>query len=101
MRANIIIATLALTGGIFIAGATSLPAFAQENASIATSQSNWMSLQQLQSRLEAAGYRNFEEIERNSYKYEVIAMDPHGRRVELYVDPVTGQILKTEIEGMD
>lgn len=98
MRANTIIATLALTGGIFGAGATFLPAFAQDGAPLAASQSDWMSLQQLQSRLEAAGYHGFEEIERNSYKYEVMAMDPQGRRVELYVDPVTGEILKTEIE---
>ncbi len=76
-----------------------MPAFAQNKAPIAASQSDWMSLQQLQSRLQAAGYHNFEEIERNSYKYEVMAMDPQGRRVELYVDPVTGQILKTEIVG--
>ena len=101
MRANTFIASLTLTRGIFGAGTTFLPAFAQDEAPIAANQSNWMSPQQLQSRLEAAGYRNFEEIERNSYKYEVRAMDPQGRRVELYVDPKTGEILKTEIEGSE
>lgn len=99
MRATTLIATLALTGGILGAGAVFLPAFAQGDTPTAASQSQWMSLQQLQSRLAAVGFHDFEEIERKSDKYEVKATDPQGRRVELYVDPVTGEILKIETEG--
>ena len=58
-----------------------------------------MSLQEVLSRLGAAGIHDVEEIEREGDKYEVKAIDPQGRRVELYVDPVTGEILKTEIRG--
>lgn len=97
MRATTLIATLALTGGIFAAGATLVPTFAQNAPAAAATQSNWMSLQELQSKLVAAGYRDFEKIERERTKYEVKATDPQGQRVELDVDPMTGDILKTEV----
>ena len=97
MRATTLIATLALTGGIIGAGAMFVPAFAQ-NAATTTTQANWMSMEQVQVKLEAAGYRAFEKFERDSNKYEVKGTDAQGRRVELDVDPVTGDILKTEVE---
>ena len=97
MRATTLIATLALTGGIIGAGAMFVPAFAQ-NAATTTTQANWMSMEQVQVKLEAAGYRDFEKFERDSNKYEVKGTDAQGRRVELDVDPVTGDILKTEVE---
>lgn len=97
MRATTLIATLALTGGIFAAGATLVPTFAQNAPATAATQSNWMSLQGLRSKLEAAGYRDFEKIERERTRYEVKAIDPQGQRVELDVDPMTGDILKTEV----
>ena len=97
MRATTLIATLALTGGIIGAGAMFVPAFAQ-NAATTTTQANWMSMEQVQVKLEAAGYRAFEKFERDSNKYEVKATDAQGRRVELEVDPVTGDILKTEVK---
>ena len=97
MRATTLIATLALTGGIIGAGAMFGPAFAQ-NAATTTTQANWMSMEQVQVKLEAAGYRAFEKFERDSNKYEVKATDAQGRRVELDVDPVTGDILKTEVK---
>lgn len=101
MRATTLIATLALTGGIIGAGAMFVPAFAQ-NATTATTttttQANWMTMEQVQTKLQGAGYRDFEKIERDSTKYEVKATDAQGRRVELDVDPVTGDILKTEVK---
>lgn len=109
MRATTLIATLALTGGLIGAGAAIAPAFAQNAAPAATpatatapaapaAQSNWMSLKDVQTKLEAAGYTDFREIEREKNKYEVKATDPQGQRVELDVDPVTGDILKTEVK---
>ena len=99
MRATTLIATLVLTGGIFAAGAVLVPALAQNAPAGTSSQASGMSLQEVQSKLESAGYRDFEKIERERTKYEVKATDPQGQRVELYVDPVTGDILKTEIKG--
>ncbi len=109
MRATTLIATLALTGGLIGAGAAIVPAFAQTTAPAATpatatapaapaAQSNWMSLKDVQTKLEAAGYTDFREIERDKNKYEVKATDPQGQRVELDVDPVTGDVLKTEVK---
>ena len=101
MRATTLIATLALTGGIIGAGAMFVPALAQ-NAATATintaTQANWMTMEQVQTRLESTGYRDFEKFERDSNKYEVKGTDAQGRRVELDVDPVTGDILKTEVK---
>ena len=57
-----------------------------------------MTMQQIQTTLEAAGYRDFEKIERERNKYEVKATDGQGQRVELDVDPVTGDILETEVK---
>lgn len=103
MRATTLIATLALTGGLIGAGAAIVPAFAQNAATQTTvtapaAQSNWMSLKDVQAKLEAAGYTDFREIERDKNKYEVKATDPQGQRVELDVDPVTGDVLKTEVK---
>ncbi|MFZ2288057.1 MAG: PepSY domain-containing protein [Halopseudomonas yangmingensis] len=58
----------------------------------------WMTLQQVHQQLEAAGYSNFEKIEREDDGYEVKATDPQGQRVELDLHPVTGEILKVEIK---
>ena len=102
MRATTPIPTLALTGGIIGAGAAIAPAFAQNAAPAATSaapvQSNWMSIKDVLNKLEAAGYRDFREVERDDNRYEVKATDPQGQRVELDVDPVTGDVLKTEVK---
>ena len=102
MRATALIATLALTGGLIGAGAAIAPAFAQNAAPAATSaapvQSNWMSIKDVLNKLEAAGYRDFREVERDDNRYEVKATDPQGQRVELDVDPVTGDVLKTEVK---
>ena len=102
MRATTLIATLALTGGIIGAGAAIAPAFAQNAAPAATSaapvQSNWMSIKDVLNKLEAAGYRDFREVERDDNRYEVKATDPQGQRVELDVNPVTGDVLKTEVK---
>ena len=106
MRATTLIATLAFTGGLIGAGAAIAPAFAQSvtpaaspaAATTPAAQSSWMSLKDVQTKLEAAGYTDFREIERDKNKYEVKATDPQGQRVELDVDPVTGDVLKTEVK---
>ncbi len=44
-------------------------------------------------RLESAGYRNIEKIEREGGSYEVKAADQAGRRIKLYVHPQTGEVI--------
>ena len=96
MRATTFVATLALTGGQLAAGAALVPAVAQSAPAAPAAQPAGMSMQALQTKLTAAGYRNFEEIERKRGRYEVKATDPKGQRVELYVDALTGDIVKSE-----
>lgn len=95
MRVTTLIATLALTGGILGAGATLVPAFAQSDAPAAaqSAQSNWMSIDQVHSKLQAAGYRDINDIERENGRYEVKAIDAEGRKVKLKFDAVSGEIL--------
>ena len=47
-------------------------------------------------RLRTAGYSDFREVEREHGRYEVKGMDADGRRVELYVDSRTGEIVQEE-----
>ena len=98
MRATTLIATLALTGGILGASAALVPAFAQSTAVSPASQMEGLTMQQVLTKLEAAGYRDFEKIDRERNKYEVKATDAQGQRVELDLDPITGDILKTEVK---
>ena len=98
MRATPLIATLVLSAGILGASAALVPAFAQSAAVNQASQQQTLTMQQVLTKLEAAGYTDFREIEREKNKYEVKATDPQGQRVELDVDPVTGDVLKTEVK---
>ncbi|MBL26873.1 MAG: hypothetical protein CMM50_04890 [Rhodospirillaceae bacterium] len=48
--------------------------------------------------VEAEGYTRISEIESDDGYYEVTATHPDGRRVELRVDPQSGEILRIETE---
>ena len=98
MRATPLIATLVLSAGILGASAALVPAFAQSPAVSPTSQMQGLTMQQVLTKLEASGYRDFEKIDRERNKYEVKATDAQGQRVELDLDLMTGDILKTEIK---
>lgn len=52
----------------------------------------WLTVAQVAERLEAAGYRNIEKIEREHGSYEARATGPDGRRVRLRLNPSTGEI---------
>lgn len=53
----------------------------------------WLPIPALVSRLEAAGYRNVEEIEREHGRYEVRVTDRNGERRKLYFDGRSGEPL--------
>ncbi|WP_018990536.1 PepSY domain-containing protein [Aromatoleum toluclasticum] len=57
-----------------------------------------LTLHQAQVKVEAMGYRDLKEIERDGDKFEVTATDREGRLVELDVAPVTGEVIKTEVK---
>ena len=58
-------------------------------------------MEQALAQLEAEGYREVYEIEREHGKYEVKARNREGRIVELYLDARTGATLETEEEDDD
>jgi hypothetical protein len=57
-----------------------------------------MSIELLIGHLKELGYTSIEEIERERDYYQVEARDSENREVELHVDPVSGEILKSELE---
>lgn len=48
-------------------------------------------------RVEAQGYRDIEEVEREGDGYEICAKDAQGREVELEVNGATGRVEKVEV----
>jgi len=71
----------------------SMSSHAQEVRSANTDKARWLSIPEVHARLESAGYRHIEKIERESGSYEVKATDQAGRRIKLYVHPQTGEVI--------
>lgn len=56
-----------------------------------------LSICEIVARVEAQGYRDIDEIERESGNYDVEAKDSQGRRVELTVNDQTGKVEQVEL----
>lgn len=67
--------------------------YAQDKQPAQVAQMGWLSIPEVYTRLESAGYRNIEKIERERGSYEVKATDRNGQRMKLYVHPQTGEII--------
>lgn len=98
MRVKTLIATL-VSGGILVGGsiAVAQTTLDTDRAGSAAAKAPSLSLHEVQLKLDAMGYRDLTKIERKRDKLEVKATDPQGRRVEIDVDPVTGDVLDTEV----
>ena len=92
-RITLTLSTLAVVGALLTAMAVTLPARASERKASATTEQQWLPIPQIYAKLESAGYRNVEKIEREHGTYEVRATDRQGERVRLNVHPQTGEIL--------
>lgn len=92
MRLTRTLLPLALGAGLMAGGAVQ-PAFAGElrNAP-AAAERQWLSIGDVHQKLEAAGYRNVEKIEREHGTYEARATDRNGVRVKLRIHPQSGEI---------
>lgn len=102
MRATTLFSTLALGAALVAGGAILAPVVLAQmggDTQPAASRQQWLSLSEIQQRLEAAGYRDIDKIEREDDYYEVKGTDPNGRRVELKLDPVSGEVTKTEAKN--
>lgn len=90
VASSIILASAALATGSLVLN----PSFAGESRPAAIStERTWLSIGQVYQKLEAAGFRNVEEIEREDGFYEARATDGGGMRVKVYVNPQTGEIV--------
>lgn len=54
-----------------------------------------LNIRQIYDRLDAAGYRELQEIEWSDGRYEVKGMNTQGERVKLEVDGNTGEVLRS------
>jgi hypothetical protein len=92
MRTKTILSAIAVTAALATGGLFLSPSFARDGGNVAGKGQPWLSIAQVADRLDAAGYRNIEEIEREHGGYEVRATDRDGRRVKLRLDPWTGEV---------
>ncbi len=93
MKIQTIVASLLVVGSLAAGGFTLAPSFAGENAPAQPGERPWLSIAQVHQKLEAAGYRAIEKIERERGGYEVRATDRNGARIKLYVNPQTGEVM--------
>jgi hypothetical protein len=93
-RITLTLSTLAVVVALLTAMAFTLPARASDRKTAPTTEQPWLPIPQIYAKLESAGYRNIEKIEREHGAYEVRATDRQGARVRLDVHPQTGAILE-------
>lgn len=67
--------------------------FSQTSRADTDTSGNWLPLSGVIEKLEAAGYRNIEKIEREDGRYEVRATNGQGERSKLLLDARTGEIV--------
>lgn len=91
MKLTTLLSSLALGGTLVLGGALLAPSFAADERP-AAGERQWLSIPQIHEKLEAAGYRKIEKIEREHGGYEVRATDRNGERIKLYVNPQSGEI---------
>lgn len=80
-----------------VAATLSAPAFASEYCT-GGSHDQWMSRQQITEKAEAMGYQ-VRQVKTEDGCFEVKAVNENGARFEIYFDPVTGEVVKTERES--
>lgn len=100
MRTSKIALSLALVAAIGLGGVLLIPSFAADrSAAESNDRQPWLSLAEILARLEKAGYRNIEKIEREHGNYEARATDTNGQRVKLYINPRTGEVTDRRERG--
>lgn len=92
MRTLLILPAFALA----IVGAAAA-SFAGSEVRVDAPRDQWMTIPQIVETLTSKGYQ-VREVEQDDGVYEVEATDKDGKRVEVHVHPVTGEILRTELD---
>lgn len=93
MRKLFITSALALT----LAGATGTAFASSDEARIDAPRDQWLTKAQITEKFTSQGYK-VRQVKVEKGRYEVYALDKDGKRIETYVHPVTGKILKRETD---
>lgn len=99
MRKSKIVLSLALVAALTAGGVALVPTLAAERGAASDGPAAWLSIGQVVGKLEAAGYRNVEKIEREHGGYEARATDRSGARVKLDINPRTGEVIEQRQDG--
>jgi len=92
MKRSTMISSLLLGASLAVGGFMLAPSFADDKRTATTDERQWLPIQNVIDKLEAAGYRDIEKIEREHGRYKVRATNRNGERSKLYVSPQTGEI---------
>jgi len=82
----------ALAAAVVAVAATAAQAGSFDRPCTTAPQSQWMSIEALQAKVEALGYR-VQKAKLKKACGEIYALDKDGGRVELFVDPTSGEIV--------
>jgi len=85
-----VVLTAATLGGTAIAAS---PIADRINAN-----ADWLTIPAIYEKVTAAGYKDIHEIDRERRGYDVEAYDNNGDRVELFVDPINGEVLDVRVK---
>lgn len=89
MKVSHAILAIAISASAFSAGA-----YASPSDRAPADRENWLTIPAIHDKVTAAGYSDINEIERERDGYEVKARDDEGKRVKLYIDPLSGEVIK-------
>ncbi len=89
--------TATVLGALLLASATALPTMASPDDARcgASAAGAWKSTDEVRAAMEAKGYR-VRRIEEEHGCYEAYAFDKDGRRYELYIHPVTLEVVRVK-----
>lgn len=95
-------AMLAVTLPVHAQNLAAVPATQATISETATpAQDHVLNIRQVYDKLEAAGYTDIREIDREFNGYEVKARNREGSKVKLYVDPRSGEVIRTKMRDDD
>jgi hypothetical protein len=85
-----------------LVGLTAVAALATGSFAIAqTAATTWLDPNEVIRNLESAGYTDVHDLERDDGIYEAEATNASGQRVDLDIDPATGNVLREEPDNDD
>lgn len=94
MKTSHTIFVIALTAATLSTGAFTASAAADRTSD----NTNWLTIPIIYNKVTAAGYKDIHQIERERRGYDIEAYDSNGNRVELFVDPINGEVLDVHIK---